>query len=140
MKIMDENTVRVLAITASPGTVQRLREIFDRTRWVLSFAADCGEARQLIEQTHPAVVLCDAKLGDGNWREVLDKVRALDDPPKVIVTSNQADEGLWTEVLAEGAYDLLPRPFEPGEVFRVVSLAWRDWWHHHHEPARAATA
>lgn len=140
MKPTDDNAVRVLAITPNPGSAQRLRELFDRTRWVVTFAADCGEARCQLEQIHPAVVLCEANLEDGNWREVLAKARALADPPKVIVTSNQADEGLWTEVLAEGAYDLLPRPFEPGELFRVVSLAWRDWWHHHHGTARAATA
>lgn len=139
MKTTDDNAVSVLAVTGNPGTAQRLSELFRRTRWNLALASNCGEARRQLERSPPAVILCDAKLSDGNWREVLDKLRALDNPPKMIVTSNQADENLWTEVLAEGAFDLLPRPFERTELFRVVSLAWRDWWHRH-ESARVATA
>jgi DNA-binding response OmpR family regulator len=30
-------------------------------------------------------------------------------------------------VLNLGAYDLLMKPFDLTEVFRVVSLAWRHW-------------
>lgn len=139
MKTTDDKAVTVLAVTGNPGTAQRLSELFRRTRWNLALATSCGDARRQLEQNPPSVILCDAKLSDGNWREVLEKLRALENPPNMIVTSNQADENLWTEVLSEGAFDLLPRPFERTELFRVVSLAWRDWWHHH-ESARAATA
>jgi DNA-binding response OmpR family regulator len=43
------------------------------------------------------------------------------------VTSRVADDSLWAEVLNLGAYDLLMKPFDLTEVFRVVSLAWRHW-------------
>lgn len=139
MHITDDSAVRVLAITGNPGAIQRLRDLFGRTKWRLSFAANWSEARRQLEKERPAVLLCEAKLSDGCWREVLEATRALDNPPKMIVTSNQADESLWTEVLTEGGYDLLPRPFDRGELFRVVSLAWRDWWHRR-DVAHAATA
>lgn len=129
MPMPSESDVRVLAVTGNPGSAGLLRDLFARTKWHLSFAGTCSEARLRLANEPPAVVLCEAELSDGCWREVLGYLRSFANPPKLIVTSNLADERLWTEVLTEGAYDLIPRPFERGELFRVVSLAWRDWWH-----------
>jgi DNA-binding response OmpR family regulator len=45
----------------------------------------------------------------------------------LIVTSDLADDRLWAEALNLGAYDVLAKPFRAAEVFRTVSLAWRQW-------------
>ena len=45
-------------------------------------------------------------------------------PPQLIVADRLADDALWAEVLNLGGYDLLMTPFEPEEVWRVVSMAW----------------
>jgi hypothetical protein len=37
---------------------------------------------------------------------------------------------LWAEVLNLGGYDLLMKPFEEAEVYRVVGLAWLFWKDH----------
>jgi len=46
--------------------------------------------------------------------------------PPVIVTTRAVDDALWTEVLEAGAFDLLPKPLDPDEVRRVISLSWRS--------------
>ena len=76
-----------------------------------------------------AMVLADA---------AMDVIHHLQDAPAVIVTSRLADNRLWAEALSLGAYDVLAKPFNPDEVLRTVSLAWRDW-HHRHENATAST-
>jgi FixJ family two-component response regulator len=38
-----------------------------------------------------------------------------------------ADERMWCEVLNEGAWDCLAKPFHEKEVFLTVSSAWRNW-------------
>ena len=43
------------------------------------------------------------------------------------MASRLADEAFWAEVLNLGAYDVLMKPFDATEVFRVVSLAWLSW-------------
>ncbi len=43
------------------------------------------------------------------------------------MTDRLADERLWSEVLNLGGYDVLLKPFEPGEVLRVVNSAWTCW-------------
>ena len=46
-------------------------------------------------------------------------------PPLQIVTSRLANDRLWAEALNLGAYDVLPRPFDPAEVLRSVGMALR---------------
>jgi hypothetical protein len=45
----------------------------------------------------------------------------------VVVTSRLADKRLWAEALNLGCYDVLPQPFDSGELFRVLSQTWRNW-------------
>jgi hypothetical protein len=53
------------------------------------------------------VVVCERDLTPGSWKEVLDQVTILPDPPAFIVTSRLADERLWAESLKLGAFDVL---------------------------------
>jgi DNA-binding response OmpR family regulator len=69
------------------------------------------------------VVVCETGLPDGTWKDILETVSSLPDPPLLIVTSRFADERLWAEVLNLGGYDVLIKPFDPREVFRSVTGA-----------------
>jgi hypothetical protein len=51
----------------------------------------------------------------------------MESPPRIIVTSREVNEYLWADVLQMGGYDLLAMPWEPKEVLKVISLAWRSW-------------
>jgi DNA-binding response OmpR family regulator len=73
------------------------------------------------------VVVCERDLPPGSWKDVLEQVTILPDPPSLIVTSRLADERLWAEALNLGAYDVLAKPFDRTEALRVVGAAWRTW-------------
>ena len=73
------------------------------------------------------VVVCEKDLSPDSWKDVLEQVTILPDPPSLIVTSRFADERLWAEALNLGAYDGLAKPFDRTEVMRIVSGAWRAW-------------
>ena len=73
------------------------------------------------------VVVCERDLMPGSWRDVLEQVTILPDPPSLVVTSRLADERLWAEALNLGAYDVLAKPFDRKEAMRVVGAAWRAW-------------
>ena len=74
-----------------------------------------------------AVVVSESELSDGTWKDVLADLKSVPNPPRLIVTSDLADESLWAEVLNYGAYDVLVKPFRAAEVQRIVSAAWRNW-------------
>ena len=73
------------------------------------------------------VVVCERDLLPGSWKDVLEQVTILPDPPSLIVTSRLADERLWAEALNLGAYDVLAKPFDRSDAMRVVGAAWRAW-------------
>src|SRR5262245_29755856 len=104
-----------------------LRDIFSHTNWKLLEASTCQEAAVILRSGRVPVVLSERTLPDGKWQDILSSANDTDNPPCLIVSSHLADERLWAEVLNEGGYDLLPKPFESQEVTRVISLAWLHW-------------
>ncbi|MBI1792532.1 MAG: response regulator [Acidobacteria bacterium] len=104
-----------------------LRQIFEHSNWKLWGARTYTEAAGILKEQRIGVIICDQRLPDAGWREFLSFLQRSSDPPSLIVSSALADERLWSEVLNLGGFDVLPTPFDPREVFRIVSLAWR-WW------------
>jgi CheY-like chemotaxis protein len=73
------------------------------------------------------IVLCDDDAYPEAWREILGACKLLPAPPCVIVTSRLAGDGLWMQLLSEGAFDLLAKPFDPSDVVRIIHSAWVHW-------------
>jgi len=119
--------VTVLAVSPSLADHASLQAIFTHSRWRLYQVGSCAEAVSFLRARPIPVVIGDAGLPDGTWRDLLREVASLPDPPRLIVTSDLADDRLWAEALNLGAYDVLAKPFRAPEVFRTVSLAWRQW-------------
>jgi DNA-binding response OmpR family regulator len=104
-----------------------LDRIFRHSNWHLRHVQTCKKAIEFAKSNEIAVVVCERHLPDGDWTTVFAECETLARRPIVIVTAAMADEALWAEVLNLGGYDVLAQPFDPGEVFRVVSSAWRRW-------------
>ena len=122
---MLDSTV-VLLVTAPPACRQ-LRAHLESSDGVSVLAArNCREARLTLE-THPEVslVLTDVSHADGNWADLLRFVvnRGID--AHVVVCTSEADEGLWSEVLWRGGYDVLVEPFDRAELHRILEGALR---------------
>ena len=122
-----ERTVTVLAISPNEEDHLFLANIFSHTNWQLRAAHTWHDALGLIARQRIPVLLCERQLLDATWKEVLSGLSHLADRPVLIVASRLADEAFWAEALNLGAYDVLMKPFDATEVFRVVSLAWLSW-------------
>ena len=95
--------------------------------WELNACPNLASALKALREVRVPVVVCESDLQPGTWKEVLEELRTLPDPPFLIVTSRLADERLWAEALNLGAYDVLAKPFDVMEVTRIVSMAWLRW-------------
>lgn len=73
------------------------------------------------------LILCERDLPDGNWRLLFAMTEMLPRPPRFIVSSRQADEYLWVEVLNLGGQDVLQTPLLAREVRHAVQCAWDAW-------------
>lgn len=122
-----DTAVWVLVVSPSDSDHRSFERIFSHTNWTLSHASGCREALRALERAPVSVVVCEARLPDGTWRDLLEALRAWPLPPLMIVTSDFADTVLWAEALNLGAYDFLAKPFNQPEVIQIISLAWLFW-------------
>lgn len=136
-------TVAVLCVDPCKEDHVALEDIFNNSPWNsfpdslwrLQVSASLKSAWSLLRTERFPLVLCECDLHPGSWRELLDLLALLPDPPFLIVTSRVADERLWAEALNLGAYDVLAKPFDCTEVMRVVSMAWMHWTEQHNASA-----
>ena len=122
-----DKTVAVLAVSPLDEDHACLRSIFSHSNWRIFQARNCSEALKFLKGHPMGVVVCERDLKDGNWKKLLESLTRLPIPPLLVVTSRNADDTLWAEVLNLGAYDVLSKPFDRAEVTRIISLAWLHW-------------
>jgi DNA-binding response OmpR family regulator len=121
--------VTILAVSPAEEDHLLLSHVFSHSNWKYGSVRTCAEAVEVLRESGVAVVICAAELPDGTWKDLLQRLAGQPVPPRLIVASRLADDRLWAEVLDRGGYDVLGMPFEPPELIRVVSLAWRQWQH-----------
>jgi DNA-binding response OmpR family regulator len=119
--------VTILLVSPAEEDHLLLSHVFSHSNWRFDAARTCAEALEVLGRSAIAVVISAAELPDGTWKDLLEKAGGAAAPPRLIVASRLADDRLWAEVLDRGGYDVLSMPFQPPEVIRVVSLAWRQW-------------
>ncbi len=128
--------VSVLAVSPAEEHVL-LEHVFSHSNWKFDRVRTCGEAAEFLKRSEVSVVISGAELPDGSWQDLLEELNRHPVPPRLIVMCHAADDRLWADVLDRGGYDVLGEPFDPREVIRVVSLAWRQWKHESERLGRA---
>jgi DNA-binding response OmpR family regulator len=116
-----------LAISPSAEDVSFLKYRYKTAKWTLYIAQTYREGLDELRWNRVPVVLCDCKLPDGNWKDVLGQLALMPDRPRLIVFSRHADETLWGEVLNLGGFDLLATPFRDEDLILTIGSAWLDW-------------
>ena len=113
-----------ILLVLPPQRRSRLLKVLEGKELQIFLASDFHEARQKISgPTSYDLLLADAELPDGSWRDLLQLILESKIPSEMIVCSRCGDEELWAEVLQCGAYDLLVEPFERQEVHRIIENA-----------------
>ena len=116
--------IRILSVSPEEDDHNALFQIVDELPFAVTAARTCGEAATHLGMAQFDIILCDCKLPDGNWSEILNRISGTAEEPLLIVTSRIADVSLWAEVLNLGGYDLLAKPFSGQEVRHVLTSAW----------------
>ena len=133
--------ISILLVTPYPEDENALHNILHHGAWSISRCDCASKAMAQVRVILPAIVICESDLADGSWKTVLAACESTPNPPLLLVTSKNADEVLWAEVLNLGGYDVLLKPFDRGEVTRVIGMAWRQWFGHVvKQPVAAASA
>jgi DNA-binding response OmpR family regulator len=120
-------TQNILFVGIAESDGFSLDKIFLDSNWQSHRAGNCQKGLEFLHQHHVSVVLAEPELPDGSWRELLNGMASLSEPPNLIVSSRLADDCLWAEVLNLGGFDVLMTPFEAEEVLRVTFAARHNW-------------
>lgn len=117
---------RVLLISSDEEDHASVRSILAHSGLTLSFTRSFQEARAILRDGSIGVVISAGRSGDGyGWKDLLRELQDNAAATRLVVADRLADEALWAEVLNFGGYDLLLKPFNSTELFRVVDMACR---------------
>lgn len=126
---VEDSASRILIVSAGVQDRQVLKEVLMSHGCPRYWTATVQEASDWLSGNRARVVICDASLPDGDWRELWEQVRRWPDPPVFIVSAGWTDARLWAEVLNVGAYDVIVKPYEKSEVTRILQHACRSFEH-----------
>ena len=124
---VESEGVKVLLVSPLDDDHRFLMQILRHSKWKYWVARSRSEALAFLRDNAVSVLICEADLIDGTWRDLLDATTCMEHAPLLIVTSRFADDALWAEVLNLGGHNVLAQPFDSKEVFRVVANAWLHW-------------
>lgn len=126
--VKDESAVKIIAMTQDAGVWEALRHIADHFNWILFWAANLDQALPLIERYSASILIYDRDMTGCDWRTALRRLRSHRTGPCILLASRVSDPYLWKEVVRNGGFDVITKPFDPERVSRAIRCAsTRDW-------------
>lgn len=121
-----DNKPRILLVDDEPAITDNLAPLLERSGYHVSVARDGETALQSIPGFVPDLVVADVIMPRMDGREMLRRLRQLDDWTPVILLTQIGSSAERAMALEEGADDYLNKPFDPYElVARIRSVLRR---------------
>jgi CheY-like chemotaxis protein len=95
--------------------------------WRLDIVFTLDEALLRAARDKPSVILLDRDLPDADWRAAVHTFGELRPTPSILLASPVADQYLWHEIVANGGYEVVTKPFQAKELKRVIASAHAFW-------------
>lgn len=115
--------VRILLVEDERPLAETLRIALEREGYEVKIAQELTSAMTALDQEGFNLVITDMRLPDGTGREVLTKVKVNDPDCEVIVITAYATVSDAVEMMKEGAYHYLTKPFHLEELKILVRRA-----------------
>src|SRR5882724_1781331 len=88
------------------------------------FAAETAKAGlELLDRQNPQLVLLDIEMPDMNGIDMLREIRRGEHDVTVVMITAYGTIERAVEAMKEGAYDFIPKPFEPDHIALIVAKA-----------------
>ena len=120
--IPGEGLSRAVIIVAKsgpePGIESELRAHGIAVRRAHSLKA----ASSLLKSAHSGtLVITELALGDGNWRDLVERVRRIGKFIPVVLLSSTRTAELWWDALEYGVEDILQAPLSTSQLFNYLA-------------------
>jgi signal transduction histidine kinase/FixJ family two-component response regulator len=119
----DADAIRILVVDDERDIREGSERILKRIGFTVHIADRGDVALEVVKEVHPAIVLLDLKMPGMDGMEVLEHIRQMDEAILVIVITGYATVETAITAMKQGAYDFIPKPFEPDQLRIVVNRA-----------------
>ena len=113
---------KVLVVDDEPDVRQLLYDFLSGRDYEVVLASTGLEAIDRVERERPDLVLLDVAMPGMDGVEALERIAAIDLSVRVIMVTANADIGLTSRLLAMGAVDYIPKPFDLEYLEQAVSI------------------
>jgi len=86
-------------------------------------ASNGRQGLELLEKRNPQLILLDIEMPEMNGLEVLQEIRKRENDVTVVMITAYGTVERAVEAMKQGAYDFIPKPFEPDHVALTVRKA-----------------
>ncbi len=117
------DTIRVMVVDDEEGIREGSERILKRMGFQVLKASRGDEALDILTNEKVSIVFLDLKMPGMDGMQVLQRIRELDESILVIVITGYATLETAIEAMKIGAYDFIPKPFEPDQLRIVVNRA-----------------
>ena len=124
---MTDELVRVLFVSPVEADHDFMRGFFARTNWNLYSANTFQDAEEILASEPIAIVILDREFSGRSWQDLLNATRGCSTSPVVLVTWRFSELDMIDQLLEQGAYDVIAKPFEDKEISQIISFAWLRW-------------
>ena len=124
MKVEKRPDATILVVDDEQDIRDASERILVRTGFQVLKASDGDKALNILDMDGIDIVLLDLKMPGMDGLEVLKRIRKRSETIQVIVITGYATVETAIEAMKQGAYDFIPKPFEPDQLRIVVNRAW----------------
>jgi len=112
---------KVLVVDDELEVRQVLREFLSRRGYDVTTASGGAEAVAIVETVKPDLILLDVAMPEMDGVETLKRIVAIEPTLAVIMVTANSDIGTTSKLLALGAVDYVPKPFDLDYLDQAVS-------------------
>jgi two-component system phosphate regulon sensor histidine kinase PhoR len=119
----ETDALHVLIVDDEQDIREGSQRILSRMGFDVSLASRGDEGLDKLEETRAGIMLLDLKMPGMDGMDVLARVGEIDPDVLVIVITGYATVETAIQAMKQGAYDFIPKPFEPDQLRIIVNRA-----------------
>jgi CheY-like chemotaxis protein len=117
----------IVVVTNQPERREALRKALEGLGRNVSLPDSLQAAEQILAAHTVPVVVLDGALPDESWRMLLEQIRAMEKPSKIVVLGASKNKQRSLELLKRGGYAIFDEHPEHEEVLALVGEARHCW-------------
>jgi two-component system, NtrC family, response regulator PilR len=118
--------IGVLVIDDEPSVADALKLILDDNGYQAVVARTGGDGLEQARNRQFDVTITDLRLPDMSGLDVLNAIRAEDSTNLVIIITAYGTSEVVVELMNRGAVDVLPKPFFPSDILKIIKGALKN--------------